>query len=293
MTALDDLLAVVTLEPNGSDTFTGIGSANDGVEATFGGHFLAQATAAVSATVDEGRLIHSLHGYFLRGGQPGRPYLLEVERTRDGRSFCTRRVRIAQDGLPSEGAKVQFELTASFTVDADGPTFDAPSPVDFDSVPDPLSLPTYRELMTSHDVLPLPEDWAMRDYGLDIRTVNAPWAPDGPSEHGGIRLWVKADGTLPDDPNLHAAILAYQSDESLADTVAMPWGATWGTPGVIFVSLDHAMWFHRRFDLNEWHFLDQRPLTVGNERGLASASVWNSSGTMVATVNQEALLRLE
>ena len=136
------------------------------------------------------------------------------------------------------------------------------------------------------------EAWALRDYGLDLRTIAAPWAPDGPSSDGGIQLWVRADGTLPADPPLHAALLAYQSDESLADNVAIPWGATWGSPGVVFVSLDHAIWFHRPIDLNQWHFIDQRPITVGGGRGVATAMVWSEEGELVATFTQEALLRL-
>ncbi|MEL6981972.1 MAG: hotdog domain-containing protein, partial [Actinomycetota bacterium] len=126
-----------------------------------------------------------------------------------------------------------------------------------------------------------------------VRTINAPWAPDGVSEHDGIRLWVRAAGPLPADHHLQAAILAYQSDESLADCVAIPWGGTWGSPGVLFVSLDHAMWFHRPFDLNDWLLIDQRPVTVGGARGLATASVWSGDGTLVASTTQEALFRLQ
>lgn len=285
--ALDELISIVSVEPAGADRFRGVGSSNDGVDATFGGHFLGQATSAALATVDDDRRLHSLHGYFIRAGRPGEPYHLEVERLRDGRSFCTRRVRIHQ-----EDGKTQFELLASCAVTERGPVLDATPPADFDSLPVPESLPTHRELMRSLDPLPLPEDWALRDYGLDIRTVNAPWAPAGPSTDGGIRLWVTADGRLPDDHRLQAAIMAYQSDESLADNIAVPWGATWGSPGVIFVSLDHALWFHRPFDLNEWLFVDQRPVTVGGGRGLATATVWNTAGELVVSFTQEALLRL-
>lgn len=285
--ALDNLIAIVTLENLGDDRFEGRGSDHDGVDATFGGHFLGQAIAACQATVDDDHRIHSLHGYYLRGGQPGMPYLLDVERVRDGRSFCTRRVRTSQN----EGG-TQFEGLASFTRPEVGPVSTPDPPKDFGRLPEPTSLPTHRELMASLDPLPLPQAWALRDYGLDIRTVDAPWAPNGPSSDGGIRLWVKAAGSLPDEPRIHASILAYQSDESLADNIAIPWGATWGSPGVVFVSLDHAIWFHAPIDLNEWHFVDQRPVTVGYGRGLATATVWRGSGDLVASFTQEALLRL-
>lgn len=286
--ALDDLIATVSVTPLGEDRFEGRGSTADGVDATFGGHFLAQSVSAALATVDPNRQLHSVHASFLRGGRPGEPFTLEVERVRDGSSFATRRVRVFQD----EG-RVLFELLASCTVAEDGPEYQGTEPpLGLDRLPDPESLPTYRELMGSLDPLPLPEAWAMRDYGLDIRTINAPWAPGGSSEHDGIRLWVRATGNLPTDQHLQSAILAYQSDESLADCVAIPWGGTWGSPGVLFVSLDHAMWFHRPFDLNQWLLIDQRPITVGRARGLATASVWDRTGQLVATTTQEALFRL-
>ncbi|MDH3684125.1 MAG: thioesterase family protein [Acidimicrobiia bacterium] len=285
--ALDQLVATVQVEAIGPDRFRGVGSHHDGVDATYGGHFLGQATSAALATVDDDRRLHSLHGYFLRAGRPGEPYVLEVERLRDGRSFCTRRVRVFQNQ-----GKTQFELLASCARPEDGPQKAAAPPVDLDRLPRPEDLPNQRELMASLDPLPLPEDWALRDYGLDIRTVNAPWVPEGPSADGGIRLWVKAAGPLPADDHLQAAIMAYQSDESIADNIAIPWGATWGSPGVVFVSLDHSIWFHRPFDLNQWLFIDQRPITVGHGRGLATATVWNTDGELVVSFTQEALLRL-
>ena len=285
--AVDDLITTVSVTEIGADRFQGVGSKNDGVDATFGGHFLGQAVSAALATVEPDRRLHSLHAYFLRAGRPGEPYQLEVERIRDGRSFCTRRVRVFQDE-----EKTQFELLASCTIDEEGPRYPARPPADFDSLPDPESLPTHHELMSGLDPLPLPEAWAQRDYGLDIRTVNAPWAPGGPSADGGIREWVRAVSPIPTDHHLQSAILAYQSDESLADNIAVPWGATWGSPGVVFVSLDHAMWFHRPFDLNDWLFIDQQPLTVGHARGRASATIWNRAGELVASFTQEALLRL-
>lgn len=287
MSAVDGLLAIVSLTDGGNDTFSGVASSADGVDATFGGHFLAQAVAAASKTVDDDRFVHAIHAHFLRGGEPGKPFDLVVDRVRDGRSFCTRRVTTTQ------GGKTQFELTASFAVAAGGPSLDTAPPSGFDDLPSPETLPTYRQLMTSLDPLPLPEEWAFRDYGLDIRTVNAPWAPAGPSPDGGIRLWIKAAEPIPTDHNIQAAILAYQSDESLADNIAIPWGASWGEPGVLFVSLDHSMWFHRPFDLNKWHLLDQKPITVADERGLATSQLFTADGVLVASCSQEALLRLD
>ena len=292
--ALDELIATVSVTEIGPDRFEGRGSTADGVEATFGGHFLAQSVSAALATVEPERRLHSVHAHFLRGGQPEHPFILEVERVRDGRSFCTRRVRVFQDLDGSGPGKLQFELTASCTMPEDGPEHQPASPpADLDRLARPEELPPYDELMAGLDPLPLPEEWARRDYGIDVRTVNAPWVPAGPSPDGGIRLWIRAKGQLPDDQHLQAALLAYQSDESLADCVAIPWGATWGSDGVVFVSLDHAMWFHRPIDLNRWHLLDQRPVTIGRGRGLATASLWTDDGELVATTTQEALFRLD
>lgn len=288
-TALQQLIDIATPTPLGDDRFEGAGSVNDGVDATFGGHLLAQAVGAANATVDPSMRVHSLHAYFLRAGRPEAPFALAVEQVRTGRRFASRRVRVEQ-----ETGRTQLELMASFTTSATGPTHNALSPpADLGHIPQPEELPRYNELMASLDPLPLPEAWATRVYGLDLRTINAPWAPAGPSTDGGIRLWVRADGPLPDDPGLHAALLAYQSDESLADNVAIPWGATWGSPGVEFVSLDHAMWFHRPVDLSDWLLLDQRPVVVTEGRGTARAEVWTPEGTLVASIVQEALFHID
>jgi acyl-CoA thioesterase-2 len=192
----------------------------------------------------------------------------------------------------SQNDRVVFELSASFTCEADGPSIVGAPPPDLRRLPQPASLPLYHELMASHDPPPLPAEWALREHGVDVRIVNAPWSPNGPSADQGIRMWIRANGELPADPQLHDAMLAYQSDESLADTLLVPFGVTWATPGVFCVSLDHAMWFHRRVDLNNWHFVEQRPLHLAHERGVASAFVCSDAGDLVASFKQEVLLRM-
>ena len=113
---------------------------------------------------------------------------------------------------------------------------------------------------------------------------------DFTKENGATRI-APGSSHLPDDAKLHQAMLAYESDESISDNVAVPYDVTWGDDGVVFVSLDHAMWFHRPVDMNDWLFVDQRPVTLASERGVATADVWNRSGDLVATFTQEALLR--
>jgi len=285
--ALQDLIEILRPARLSQNKFRGRGSAGDGAEGTYGGHFLGQATAAALATIDDDRAVHSIHAYFLRAGRPGEPIDYAVEHTRDGRSFCTRRVIASQEG------KTVFELIASFTVAAESEVFDASPPADFEQLPEPESLPGYHELMARQDPLPLPEEWALRDHGVDVRIVNAPWSADGPSARQGIRMWIRANGTAPADPRLHTSMLAYQSDESLADNMLVPFGVTWSSPGVFLVSLDHAMWFHRPIDMNQWHFVEQWPVTVARGRGVATGYVWSRERKLVASFTQEALMRLE
>ena len=287
MTPLDELIEILRPERTAEDCFLGRGSSGDGADGTYGGHFLGQATAAALMTVARDQTAHSLHAYFLRRGEPGQAIAYTVERVRDGMSFSSRCVRAFQND------RLLFELHASFTRQRSGGlTRNAPTPNDFADLPAPTSLPRYSELMGSHDPVPLPEEWALREHGIDVRVVNAPWAPLGPSADGGIRMWIRANGELPDDPQLHNAALAYQSDESLADTLLVPFGVTWGDEGVFCVSLDHAMWFHDVVDLNAWHFVEQRAVTVTNERGVGTATVWSADGRLVASFTQEVLLRI-
>jgi acyl-CoA thioesterase II len=281
-----DLVNIVTPEPLGNDRFLGHPSSGDGAAGTFGGHFLGQAAAAALATVDNDRHIHSFHAYFLRGGEAGVPIEYVVDRLRDGRSFGTRRVTARQHD------KDLFTMMASVAVAARGPVIAPTPPADFADLPDPETLPRYHDLMATRDPVPLPEAWALREHGIDTRVVNAPWSPRGPSAQDGIRMWIRTNGKVADDPALHAALLAYQSDESISDNVLVPFNLTWGSPDVFFVSLDHAMWFHQPVNLNHWHFVEQAALVATGGRGIASGTVWTRAGQCVATFTQEALMRV-
>lgn len=283
---LKKLTAILRPEEIATDLYRGIGSENDGAEATFGGHFLGQASAAAMHTVEEDRHIHSLHAYFVRGGAPGDTIDYHIERVRDGRTFCTRRVTAKQND------KTLFELLASFSKLQEGQSIKAALPEDFGSLPKPESLLPYKELMRSQDPLPLPEDWAMRDSGIDIRVLNAPWTAIGPSESQGIRMWIRADGQLDNNHRLHAAMLAYQTDESLADILLIPFNKTWCSEGTFCVSLDHALWFHQPIDLNNWHFVDQTVLTASHGRGVGNGYVWSEAGELVASFTQEVLFHI-
>ena len=283
--ALDALIATLTLTFKAHDVYEGCGSTGDGATTTYGGHLLGQATAAATYTVESDRALHSLHAYFLRAGKPQEPIEYRVERVRDGRSFATRRVHAFQ------GEKVIFELMASFAKLEHSLVMDALPPEDFADLPAPETLLPYHELMAMQSTLPFPEEWALREHGVDVRTVNAPWAERGASVHNGIRLWIKANGSVPDDPAVHTALLAYQSDESISDNTLVPFGLTWNSPEITFVSLDHAMWFHRPVRMDEWLFVEQQPITTAQGRGLSTAKIWNQRRELVASVTQEALFR--
>lgn len=289
--ALGDLIALLTTEDLGDGVHRGPGSVDDGWDAVYGGHFVGQATAAVQATVDADRRIHSLHGYFLKSGAPSRPIDYQVVAVRDGGTFSTRRVSATQIGDDGSRGPVLFEATASFCRDEDGAVIDAQPPDGFDALPDPESLPTYRDVMLSHDEPPLPAEWALRDQGVDVRPVYAPWVDAGPSPNGGICHWMRAAGPMPEDSRLHNALLAYQSDETVSDNVLVPFGVTWGTPDTMIVSLDHAIWFHRPMRMDEWHYVEQRPLVAGRGRGVAAGYVWTTTGELACSFTQEALMR--
>ena len=283
---LEDLIAILTLEAIGEDRWRGVGSKDDGAEGSYGGHLLGQAAAAMLADAGDDRILHSLHGYFLRGGIPGQAYDWVVQRVRDGRSISNRRASAYQD------ERLVFEASASLVTPASGAVIAARPPKDLDTLPAPESLPRYGDVMAAFDPPPLPAEWALREHGIDLRPVNAPWAERGISADGGIRHWIRANGRAPDDPALHAAMLLYQSDESLSDCLLIPFGLNWGSPNTQFVSLDHAAWLHEPVDLNDWLFVEQWPSTARNERGLAHGRVWRRDGTLVASFAQEALMRM-
>ncbi|MEQ1700629.1 MAG: acyl-CoA thioesterase II [Ilumatobacteraceae bacterium] len=280
MNALDDLVNLLDLEAIEVNIFRGV-SPDENRQRVFGGQVAGQALVAATRTVETGRHVHSLHAYFLRPGDPTVPILYEVDRIRDGKSFTTRRVVAIQHG------KAIFNLQASFHVAEAGPEYQAAMPTD---VPPPESLPDFKTRMA-----PYKErmgEWYDRPRPIDLRHIDGdPFSRRGnPSE--GQRVWLRADGTLPDDPTLHACIVTYASDMTLLDTTVLPLGLSWETPGMQMASLDHAMWFHRPFRADDWLLYDQRPVSTGNARGLATGNIFTADGTLAISVVQEGLVRV-
>ena len=279
--ALDDLLVLLELERIEVNLFRGL-SPDEDRQRVFGGQVAAQALVAAGRTVEPDRPVHSLHSYFLRPGDPNVPIIYEVDRIRDGRSFTTRRVIAIQHG------RVIFNLAASFQIVEPGPDHEMEMP----EVPGPEALPTYRERLQPYMGRLGAEmvEWLSRERPIDSRPVEDPhWLEPGPRPPE-QDVWIRTNGTLPDDPLLHACIVAYASDLSLLDTATLPHAI--GYDGHYqMASLDHAMWFHRPFRADEWLLYHQMSPSAHGARGLALGHVFTHDGTLAITVMQEGLIR--
>ena len=279
--ALDDLVTLLDLEKIEVNIFRGASTDEDRLR-VFGGQVAGQALIAASRTVDEpGRHVHSLHAYFLRPGDPKQPILYEVDRIRDGRSFSTRRVVAIQHG------KAIFNLQASFH-DEEPSDSDHQIAIDSGLTP-PDELPDFHTRMAPHRERI--GDWYDRPRPIDLRYVGGdPMSREGSSAES-QHVWLRANGDLPDDPVLHACILTYASDMTLLDTTLLPFGVAFDHPGLQMASLDHAMWFHRRFRVDEWLMYQQRAISTGGARGLAGGAIFTTDGSLAVSVVQEGLAR--
>jgi acyl-CoA thioesterase II len=275
--SLDFLVRLLDLEPIEVNIFRGT-QPQEERQRVFGGQVASQALMAAGRTVDMGH-VHSLHSYFLRPGDPAIPILYEVDRIRDGRSFTTRRVVAIQHGLAI------FNMAASFHVTETGLEHqfempEVPAPEDLETLPERLA-PWRDEL----------GDWFERPHPIDQRHIGAlPWQNASGSPYQ--RLWIRADGELPDDPLLHACVATYASDMSLFDTILQPHTVRWDDPNFMGASLDHCMWFHRPFRADEWLLYDTDSPVANAARGLARGFLFDRSGQLVVSIVQEGLARV-
>jgi acyl-CoA thioesterase-2 len=280
--ALAGLLHVLDLAPQAGDADTFVGESQPQPWGrVFGGQVLAQALTAAQRTVVPERPVHSMHGYFLRAGDSSEPITFAVERLRDGRSFSARRVHALQFGRPI------LSMIASFQSAAEGLDHQAPMP----AVPAPESLPTLREHYAGLDT-PDARYWT-RQRPMDLRHVEPPiYLEPDPERRTHQAVWMRTVGTLPDDPALHAAVLAYASDYSLLEPVLRGHGRAWSEPGLKAASLDHAMWWHRPGRADEWLLYVQDSPSAQGARGLGIGRVYSRDGALVASVAQEGMLRV-
>lgn len=280
----DVLLDLLDLEPLEVNIYRGR-SRDLGSGRVFGGQVFAQSLVAARRTVDEGREAHSVHGYFILPGDLEAPIVFFVDRLRDGKSFTTRRVTAIQHG------QAIFNLSASFHVMEPGHEHQTPMP----DVPPPESLAPELDLIREiADRIPEPLRTVLtQDRPVDFRPVEPidPFAP-GVKRDPVRHAWFKTVNALPDETLLHQAALAYVSDYGLITTALQPHGLTFRSRGLQMASLDHSLWLHRAFRVDEWLLYAMDSPVASGARGFARGSIYTRDGTLVASVAQEGLMRV-
>jgi acyl-CoA thioesterase-2 len=276
-----DLLTLLELEQLEVNLFRGE-SRDIGSPQVFGGQVLGQALTAASATV-EGRVVHSLHAYFLRRGDFNAPIVYQVDRSLDGHSFSNRRVVAIQHG------EQIFNMAASFQVEESGfdhqvemPQVPLPDALPDSSRPPPELLERLPERMRRFFEQPRPFEFRSVQPIDYLRSRRA--APTR-------QIWFRAVGRLPDDEKLHRCLLAYVSDYFLLDTATLPHGTSFPHSSIIMASIDHAMWFHRPLRVDEWLLYAVESPSASGARGFARAGLFGLDGRLVASTAQEGLVR--
>jgi acyl-CoA thioesterase-2 len=284
MTDAENLIATLALEPIEMNLFRGV-SPNEGFPRIFGGLVIAQALLAAYETVED-RVCHSLHAYFIRPGDVTIPVLYEVDRSRDGGTFTTRRVIAIQNG------KQIFNLAASFQVAEDGLDHQSAMP----EHPDPEAVKTELDQLLAKFGDKLPE--RMREQMKRPRPIDLRW-PDPQDMFKPIpkpprkQVWMRAKAPIGPEVKLQQACLAYASDMAFMETALRVHGLTWQTPGLQSASLDHAMWFHRPVDFNDWILFDQDCPSTSQGRGFIRGEMYTQNGVLAASVTQECLMRVK
>ena len=276
-----DLLNLLQLEQLEVNLFRGA-SRDVGSAQVFGGQVLGQALTAASATV-AGRVVHSLHAYFLRRGDFNAPIVYQVDRSLDGHSFSNRRVVAIQ-----HGAQI-FNMAASFQIPEDGldHQIEMPRVPPADELPDlssppPEMLEHMTERLKQFFAQPRPFLFRPVQHGAELQ-----------SPEPARQIWFKAAGPLPDDEALHRCLLAYASDFFLLGTSMLPHQTSMKEAQLVVASVDHAMWFHRRLRVDDWLLYDMKSPSASGARGFAQAGVFARDGRLVATIAQEGLVRLK
>ncbi len=277
------LIKLLDVKDDGEDQFTGRRK-RGGIGRVFGGQVIAQALAAAERTVDEGRLAHSFHAYFLRAGSEDHEINFVVSRDFDGGSFSNRRVVASQQGQPI------LNFTASFHKLEEGLSHqDCPMPI----VVGPDELPSEGELRRQYAdrADPAQRHLFLQPRPIELRAVEGRhWINEGPAapiSHS----WFRAVAPLPDDPRIHRAILAYASDMQLLGTSMLPHGLSWSRGEVMGASLDHTVWFHDHFKADEWLLYATDSPWSGRGRGFNRGRVFTQDGRLVASVAQEGMIR--
>jgi acyl-CoA thioesterase-2 len=277
--SLRQVIEQVRLERLDDNLFRGRGTWGPGFR-LYGGEVMAQALSAAQQTVEAPLVLHSMHAYFLRPGDPARPVIYDVENLRDGRSFSSRRVTARQHG------HAIYSCQTSYQRPEEGLTHAHPMP----QVPGPDGLVSEGQRLAK--LLPL-EFQHVAHSPIESRQVmpqelKAEPAPMEPRNY----VWMRAPDRLPDDLALHQQLLAFVSDAHLLATAIRPHGLHPIPPKMLMTSLDHTMWYHRPFRIDEWLLFELYSPFAGNGRGLAMGYIYSADGELVATAAQEGLMRL-
>lgn len=279
---LAELIDLLRLERIEANLFRGA-SQDLGWGAVFGGQVLGQALSAAAQTVPPERAVHSLHGYFLRQGDAKRPIVYDVDRIRDGQSFTTRRV------VAIQGDHAIFSLAVSFQIDEPG--FDHQTKMPEVPAPEGLDSEVDRARRVAERIPEPLRSIATAERPIEVRVIDPmnPLRPDArPPERS---VWYRAIDALPDDPALHRYLLAYASDFNFLVTALQPHAVSWITPGMQVASLDHAMWFHRPFRMDDWLLHVIESPSASGARGLVRGQFFDRAGNLVASCAQEGLIR--
>lgn len=280
--ALQELLDQLALEQIGEMVYRGQ-SRDLGWGAIFGGQVLGQAVSAAGKTVSKDRAVHSFHAYFLRQGDASRPVDYDVEPMRDGASFSTRRVRAVQFDRPI------FFMSASFqkeqvSFDHQDPMPEVAGPEDFLSE---IDLARRKEHLIPEGL----RATLMCERPIEIRAVETMDATNPVPSAARRLVWMRVADRLPDDPEIHNSVLAYASDFSFLVTALHPHGVAWWDPKVKMASIDHGMWFHRPFRMDEWLLYAVDSPNAFGARGLVRGQFFTRDGRLVASTVQEGLIR--
>lgn len=278
---LDRALEVLDLQRVDENTFTGVSLAQLHGR-VYGGQVLAQALLAAARTTSPERMVHSLHGYFLRPGDLEEPITFAVERLRDGRSFSARRTHAIQFGKPI------LSMIASFQEDQPGLEHQDEMP----AVPGPEEL---RSSVAIFGALEHPiAKFFYRNGAFDMRHVQQPlFTAPAPAKQAVQAMWMRARTPVPADQSVQRALLAFACDQVMLEPVMRAHGMSWVSPNASIASLDHAMWWHRDVDLSEWLLFAQEGPSAQGGRGLGLARVFARDGRLVATIAQEGMLRVK
>ena len=280
---VDELTQLLTLERLEDNLFRGQ-SRDIGTKYVFGGQVLGQALSAAQQTVDGARTAHSLHAYFLRAGDIEAPIIYSVERTRDGSSFSVRRVIAVQHGQTIFNCAVSFQI-AEAGGEHQMTMPEVPKPEDV-SAPEPV---------TAEELARIPvkmQRWLGMKGPFEFRHVYPRNEIKPPKRPPYQHVWFRLTDRAPDAPDLHRAMLAYASDFHLIGTSMFPHGLSYFQNNVQIASLDHALWFHRPFRVDEWLLYSCDSPTAQNSRGLARGMIFTRDGVLVASTAQEGLVRL-